>query len=84
MSARTTAGDADPGLLERYGACLSRRRNLLFPAVTALIAAAGILRVGPPRDPVLPCVIGLALVGTGQAPRILVVGLEYIMRGGVD
>jgi len=72
-----------PDLLARVGAALFKYRDALFPVV--LIAAAFGTRpriAGTMRTDHLMDAVGFAVSATGQALRVLVVGLVYITRGG--
>jgi protein-S-isoprenylcysteine O-methyltransferase Ste14 len=69
--------------LVRAGRFLFRYRSLLFPII--FIAMLGILR----PHPYLPApyygasmALGLAITLTGEAIRVLTIGLDYIERGG--
>ena len=72
-----------PDPLARLGAALFKHRDALFPLV--LIAAAFGTRprlAGTMRTDHLMDAVGFAVSATGQALRVLVVGLVYITRGG--
>lgn len=69
-------------MLEPAGHFLFRWRNILFPVVLSLL-----LVLAPPRafgdlrwD--LVAIAGVAVVVAGQTMRVIVIGLDYIKRGG--
>lgn len=71
-------------LVIAYGNFIFRRRNLMFPVVMILVMGA-FIPVMPHGDPAIDHNLDLAgymIAVIGQAFRFVVVGLEYIKRGG--
>jgi protein-S-isoprenylcysteine O-methyltransferase Ste14 len=69
-----------------YGNFIFRRRNIVFPVVTVGLMA-GFLPVLPYGDSNADWwlnLVGYGIAFLGQALRVLVVGLEYIKRGGLN
>ncbi|HHI2554942.1 isoprenylcysteine carboxylmethyltransferase family protein [Klebsiella aerogenes] len=66
-------------MMIRAGNFLFRTRNMLFPLLYLVLFSGGPLASGHER---LGLVIGCAIILTGQAIRVLTVGLDYIVRGG--
>jgi protein-S-isoprenylcysteine O-methyltransferase Ste14 len=86
MNPVSARGAPAPSAFVRYGNFLFRRRNAVFPAVMF-----GLFVLLEPRpflgdwrlDPWLDA-LGLLVCLLGQAFRVLVIGLAYIKRGGVN
>lgn len=70
----------------RLGHGLFRYRNALFPAVflPLLVLSRPQPFLGDWRKDVILDVAGLVVAALGQTLRILVIGLDYIQRGGKD
>ena len=67
----------------RYGNFLFRYRNTFFPLVLcALLLSFKPPEIGALLDTTLD-ILGVLVVLTGQAVRALVIGLDYIKRGGL-
>jgi protein-S-isoprenylcysteine O-methyltransferase Ste14 len=81
---------ADPGVALRaliaYGHFIFRYRNAVVPVVMVLVAVLTGPRQlgGDARTDVLLAAFGLLVSLCGQALRVLVIGLAYIQRGGIN
>lgn len=86
MSSQTNTANEPPSALIRYGNFLFKWRNTLFPIITIGLLVG--IRPGVPgashATDLWSDVLGLAIVLGGAALRGLVVGMEYIKRGGLD
>lgn len=81
-----TADASRPGLLHALGGFFFKYRNGLFPLVFLCLALASrpiLVRGELPWDRWLDG-IGILAVALGQVLRVLVIGLVYIRRGGLD
>jgi protein-S-isoprenylcysteine O-methyltransferase Ste14 len=79
----TAAPAVQPDLLARVGSTLFKYRDALFPLVLIMAAFGTRPRLaGTMRTDHLMDAVGFAVSATGQALRVLVVGLVYITRGG--
>jgi protein-S-isoprenylcysteine O-methyltransferase Ste14 len=73
-------------LLSALGRFLFKSRNALFPAIFFCLALASRPIEWPAsfRGDLVLDVLGILLAAAGQAFRILVIGLAYIRRGGLN
>ncbi len=78
------AYDAAPSLLVRYGDFLFKYRNALFPVLLLALffGFRPTYAAGDPQIDALLDAAGVLIALTGQALRIAVIGLVYIIRGG--
>jgi len=89
-SAASAAAEAGPGVgraaLIAYGNFVFRHRNALVPVAVVLLVLLTRPRPlgGNPRYDVLLDALGFAVALCGQAVRVLVIGLAYIRRGGLN
>lgn len=73
-----------PPLAVAIGRVLFNTRNALFPVAIIVFALASRPRLflGSPRGDLALDALGLLVAFAGQALRVLVIGLDYIQRGG--
>lgn len=67
--------------MTRLGHFLFRYRNALFPCAFALVFLPGPHLFADPR---MALAVGAVLALLGEAVRMLTIGLEYIIRGGLN
>jgi len=80
----TAAAPSAPGLMARVGHLLFKSRDLLFPVLMLVIGFGTRPRVafGDTRLDHLVDAVGVLVSLSGQALRVMVIGLVYITRGG--
>jgi protein-S-isoprenylcysteine O-methyltransferase Ste14 len=73
-------------MMQRVGAFMFQYRNVIGPAAFLLAVLVASLSAPPAQNHWVPVleILGVVLALSGQALRIVTIGLEYIERGGRD